>query len=459
MGLFSDLKVSAIDELVKYMGKSEGNLDRVISLLNLFVKDPAMKKSLDNLKTDTIFIPVIQRFKELNPNVRKKLIKNLIIGFLIQGTERRKQYEAKYGIRPPGFVLISPCMKCNLRCVGCYAGEYEQDEGLPYPVVKRVLREVREMGNTFVTISGGEPFAWPYIFKMFEDHPDIFFQVYTNGLLITDSVAKRIAKLGNVAPAISVEGFEKETTKRRGTGVYSKIMQAMANLRKYGCIFGFSATPTSISADTLATDEFVKFYIKQGCMFGWFFNYVPIGLKPDVNLMPSPEQRTKLRKKVHAWRADKNLRIFLGDFWNDGPFVKGCIAGAPQDKFFNAGYLHINHHGDVEPCGFVHFAVDNIMHKSIRAALDNKFFRALAEEKKKRIKNYLMPCCIIDNPEVLRNAVKKSGAYPTHKGADSIVKDKKIMKFLDNYSKKMMKLTKKDWNEKYRHLCGGEEIK
>jgi len=459
MSIFNNIKTGAMNELVMYMSKSDQNRDKVINLLKFFTKSSEKKETLAKLKDDTIFMPVLSRFGQLNPQVRKKLIENLVVAYLIQGTERRKAYEEKYGIRPPAMILISPSMRCNLKCVGCYAGEYEQDEGLPYPTVKRILNEVKTMGINFVTISGGEPFAWPYLFKMFEDFPDIYFQVYTNGTLITENVAKRIAKLGNIAPAISVEGFENETARRRGHGVYLKVMNAMHYLRKYGCIFGFSATPTRLNADLLATDEFIKYYAKIGCMFGWFFNYVPIGLAPDVNLMPTPEQRTKLRKKVHAWRADKNVKMFLGDFWNDGPFVKGCIAGAPQDKFFNAGYLHINHHGDLEPCGFVHFAVDNIKNKSLREGLNNKFFKALEEEKKKTIKNYLMPCCIIDHPTVLRNAVKKSGAYPTHKGADSIIKDKKIMKFLDNYSKKMMKISKKDWNEKYRFMCNGEPVK
>jgi MoaA/NifB/PqqE/SkfB family radical SAM enzyme len=38
----------------------------------------------------------------------------------------------------------------------------------------------------------------------------MYFLFFTNGTLITKEVAEKLAQLGNVTPAISVEGFEKE---------------------------------------------------------------------------------------------------------------------------------------------------------------------------------------------------------------------------------------------------------
>jgi MoaA/NifB/PqqE/SkfB family radical SAM enzyme len=45
--------------------------------------------------------------------------------------------------------------------------------------------------------------------------------------------------------------------------------------------------------------------------------------------------------------------LFALDFWNDGEFTQGCIAGGRR-------YLHINAAGDVEPCAFNHYANLNI---------------------------------------------------------------------------------------------------
>jgi secondary thiamine-phosphate synthase enzyme len=50
---------------------------------------------------------------------------------------------------------------------------------------------------------------------MLAAHPDCYFQIFTNGQLIDDSVAKELRRLGNATPLISVEGDEIESDKRR----------------------------------------------------------------------------------------------------------------------------------------------------------------------------------------------------------------------------------------------------
>jgi MoaA/NifB/PqqE/SkfB family radical SAM enzyme len=141
-------------------------------------------------------------------------------------------------------------------------------------------------------------------------------------------------------------------------------MDAMDNLRKEGVLFGFSATQTRENTDIITSFDFIDMLIEKGVYIGWYFQFLPIGKDPDVNLMATPQQRIKLRKFIEEVRATRP--IFIGDFWNDGPFVGGCIAGGRR-------YIHINHKGDVEPCAFVHFAVDNIKNKSLIEALQSPF--------------------------------------------------------------------------------------
>ena len=68
-------------------------------------------------------------------------------------------------------------------------------------------------------------------------------------------------------------------------------------------------------------------------------------------LMASAEQREYMYHQVRKFRKTKP--IFTMDFWNDGEFVGGCIAGGRS-------YLHINANGDVEPCAFIHYSDANI---------------------------------------------------------------------------------------------------
>ncbi|MDH5406796.1 MAG: radical SAM protein, partial [Candidatus Aminicenantes bacterium] len=317
------------------------------------------------------------------------------------------------------------------------AGDYTKGEDLDYQTVSRVITEGYDMGIHFITISGGEPLLWGDLLRLFSEHNDVYFQIYTNGTLIDEQMARELASLGNVAPAISVEGLEKETDDRRGKGTFARIMTAMEKLKENGVMFGFSATPTRQNSDLLASEEFIDFYIEKGCFFGWYFQYIPIGRNPDINLMSTPQQRNRLREMIHQWRANKP--IFIGDFWNDGPYVGGCIAGGRQ-------YLHINHKGDVEPCVFTHFALDNIKTKSLKEILKSDFFRMI-REKQPYTDNLYVPCMIIDNPQVLREIVALSGAHPTHQGAESVISDPRIKAHLDRYAAEMHRLTDDLWEK------------
>lgn len=135
----------------------------------------------------------------------------------------------------------------------------------------------------------------------------------------------------------------------------------MANLREQKVPFGFSATPLRGNNELLVSDEFIDFWVKQqGCCSGWYFNYIPIGWKPSLDLMPTPEQR------LYRWRKLAEIRekhsLFVIDFWNDGAIGGFCMSGGHR-------YLHITNHSDVEPCIFVHFATDNIKNKTLLEVL------------------------------------------------------------------------------------------
>jgi len=116
-------------------------------------------------------------------------------------------------------------------------------------------------------------------------------------------------------------------------------------------VFGFSATYTRGNIDALTDEAFIDMLIDKGAMYGWFFMLIPVGKDDDMDLMCTPAQRDTMRR--HVINLRKTKPIFAIDFWNDGPMVSGCMAGGRS-------YLHINANGDIEPCVFIHFAVDNI---------------------------------------------------------------------------------------------------
>lgn len=375
--------------------------------------------------------------KGVHPNVRKNFLANTIVHLFFRDQKVYARLREEYGFNPPSVMLLSPTMRCNYRCVGCYAGNYTKDDDMPPEVFDRVVTEAEAIGIKFITILGGEPFIYHPLLDIFAAHKNVSFQVYTNGSLIDESMAAKLVKLGNVAPQISIDGFKEQTDAGRGEGAFERAIKAMDNLRQKGCIFGFSTMVTPDNIDVVTSDEFIDFIIDKGALDGWYFLYMPVGRNPQLERMPTPEQRNKLRLAVIRFR--KTRPILLVDFWSDGPLTAGCINGGRI-------YFHINHKGDVEPCIFVHFATHNINQTPLVEALNSPFFRGLREMQPFSY-NTLRPCPVIDHPEAMRTALKKWGAYPTHEGAEKTFTE--LSGGLDEYAAGVEEICRPIWENEY----------
>jgi MoaA/NifB/PqqE/SkfB family radical SAM enzyme len=376
--------------------------------------------------------------KNTNPKVRKKYIAKTIVSLFFRDPKVSERLIEEAGINSPNLIVISPTMRCNLDCVGCYAGNYTKADDLDPAIMDRTITEAKELGIRFFVITGGEPFVYKPLLGLFEKHNDVSFQVYTNGTLIDEELADKLVQLGNVAPAISVEGFKKETDQRRGEGTFEKVMRAMDNLRERGAIFAFSTTASRKNINVITGDEFADMMIEKGAAYGWYFSYVPIGKSPDLAYMPSPKERDKLRRGVQRVRKEKP--ILVADFWNDGTLTGGCLAAGRK-------YVHINNHGDVEPCVFCHFATDNIKETTLLEALQSPFFKSI-RDKQPFGHNLLRPCPIIDHPAIVREAIEKHGAYATHDGAESLITE--LQEGLHQYAEGMEDVAGPVWETEYQ---------
>ncbi len=400
---------------------------------DLGLRDVNYPEGRDFLKT--ILLLSKRHLGEKAPAVQRSIL-NFLANVMVKGEVKRRKFRDRVGFSPPSLMVISPTMRCNLKCYGCYAGKYDRGSDLGLGTLERLVREAEDMGIYFLTITGGEPFMLgDDLIRVMGRHPSILFQVYTNGTMIDGSTAAKLASIGNAYPCISVEGFKEETDARRGEGCFDKIMGAMDNLEREGVVFGFSATATRENNELIVSERFVDFYKSKGCMLGWYFHYVPVGKAPGVDLMPTPRQRIFRREEIVKRRERHD--ILLADFWNDGPMVGGCLAGGRT-------YLHINACGDVEPCVFCHFAVDNIKDKSLEDILASDFFTAI-REKQPYNDNLLRPCMIIDVPQVLRDIVTSCRAHPTHWGAEAVISD--FAEELDDYSASYGEMADEKWRE------------
>ena len=400
------------------------------------------------------------------PNVRKRLLQNLVGKIMLPGSDAKKNFIAKNKIHPPGFLTISPGAACNLHCDGCYANSSSCEKAsLDHQTFARILTEKEKLwGSYFTVISGGEPLLWRSegksmldIFKKFKNE---YFLMYTNGTLIDKKMAKQLAALGNVTPAISIEGFEETTDQRRGPGTYKKILEAFANLREVGVPFGVSLTATRKNVDMLLSEEFINFcFQEQGAIYGWFFHYMPIGRAYTMDLVVTPEQRLWMYERQQTLMRDKKL--FFLDFWNGGPISHGCLAGGRR-----GGYFYINWNGDVTPCVFFPYSTANIKRvyddggdldtllfspffSDVRAWQTEYGFAQDYKEVKPEIGNWLRPCPMRDHHRKAQELINKHKASPVDLPAVDAMGDSEYHKMLNAYGDRVGELTQPIWDKEY----------
>lgn len=343
-------------------------------------------------------------YTDIEDSVRKKIFENFIVNSLILRNQQRKELEKKYDCNIPWTLLLDPTSACNLHCTGCWAAEYGDKLSLSIEQMDDIIRQSKELGMHMFIFTGGEPLVRKKdIIRLCEKHNDCVFSAFTNGTLIDEAFADEMLRVKNFMPAISVEGFEKETDMRRGEGTYKAVIRAMDLLREKKLPFGFSACYHRQNAEVIGSEEYFNEMIARGCKFAWIFTYIPVGKDAVVDLIATAEQREYMYHQIRKFRKEKP--IFTMDFWNDGEYVRGCIAGGRC-------YLHINAAGDIEPCAFIHYADSNIKDKTLLEALQSPLFMEYRKGQPFN-ENFLRPCPLLDNPERLAVMVHASGAGST----------------------------------------------
>jgi MoaA/NifB/PqqE/SkfB family radical SAM enzyme len=405
---------------------------------------------------------------QLGAPALRAMLRNLYGGVLVHrgGTSAKDRFRERHGQTPGDFLVISPGKACNLRCEGCYANSGAHREKLRWPVLERIVGEAhREWGTRVFIISGGEPLAYKDegkgVLDLAERFPDCFFVMYTNGTLLSDEVARRMGRLGNLSPALSVEGMREATDARRGRGVFDKVLAAMKRLRREGVIFGISLTATRKNAEEILSDELVDlFFEEMGVLYAFVFHYMPIGRAFTLDLMMTPEQRLALFNRV--WSLIRERHIFIADFWNSATASNGCLAGGRA-----GGYFHVNWNGDVAPCVFLPYAPTNVnevferggtlddvwthpFYAEIRRWQREYGYREAHESCEGQCGNWMAPCLIRDHhAEFMEIMGRHPEARPVDEDARAALDDPAYHAGLGEFDRGYEALTGPEWRERY----------
>ncbi|MBR4091236.1 MAG: radical SAM protein, partial [Mogibacterium sp.] len=384
----------AVNQVLAYLEKDpERNIEKVLNWIDAFDRrgriDRHMKAARPALTDpDSNWRKlVLKMYSDIDKDVRMTIFRNFVVNATIVGGDMQFDNEQKYDCNIPWAILFDPTSACNKHCIGCWAAEYGNQLNLSYEEMSSIVSQGKALGTFMYLFTGGEPLVRKKdIIRLCEEHSDCVFSAFTNGSLIDDAFAEDMLRVKNFVPAISIEGFEEATDSRRGKGTYQETIRAMNILREHKLPFGISCCYTSANADVIGSEEYFDAMIDMGALFAWIFTYMPVGKKAVSDLMVTAEQREFMYHQVREFRKTKPL--FTVDFWNDGEFVGGCIAGGRS-------YCHINANGDIEPCAFIHYSDSNIREKTLLEAYQSPLFMGYRHNQPFN-GNMLRPCPVLD---------------------------------------------------------------
>lgn len=410
MSFKNTLEKLGIEQTINYLYKDpEANMRKMMDWADKFSKGqfPSQRKAIREAIEDPdhpYHQFILHLIQDTDQNVMKTLVTNFFINENLIGWPIQEENRKKYNCNIPWAILLDPTSACNLHCIGCWAAEYGNRLNLSYDDIDSIIAQGKELGIYMYIFTGGEPLVRKQdILKLCRKHDDCVFLCFTNGTLIDEAFADEMLKVGNFIPAVSLEGNEENTDSRRGDGVYQKVQNALRIMKERHLPYGISSCYTSVNYRSITSDEYYQSLIDMGAYFIWYFHYMPVGNDAAVELLPDPEQREYVYRRIRQLRREKPL--FAMDFQNDAEYVGGCIAGGKR-------YLHINANGDVDPCVFIHYSNANIHDMSLLDCLRSPIFMAYHDQMPFN-DNMLKPCPMLENPECIQKMVHETGAHST----------------------------------------------
>lgn len=291
-------------------------------------------------------------------------------------SKKRARLEAA-GEHIPPFLIASITSSCNLHCAGCYSrcnnatNDTEPVRQLTDEEWLGIFNEAEKLGISFILLAGGEPLLRKGVIENAGKKQSIMFPIFTNGTYMSDRFLDLFDKNRNLIPIMSIEGEKEATDKRRGEGVYDRLVSNMDELNSRGIIYGASVTVTTENLKDVSSERFIGKLSDKGCKAVIFVEFVPV-TDDSVNLAPKDEEREYLKNEIMRLREEHPEIVFVS-FPGDEKSSGGCLAAG-------RGFFHINSHGGAEPCPFSPYSDINVKDTSLREAMNSGLFKALQNE-------------------------------------------------------------------------------
>lgn len=244
---------------------------------------------------------------------------------------------------------------CNLTCTHCFAGVLPRNHHpLTLAELENLFADLARLGSFRLGLTGGEPLLRKDLIAILDAatqhglHPCLT----TNGLLLTDAVAREFGRRDLVWLNVSLEGPDAETNDAvRGAGTFAAVMENLAHLRRHA---RFTLAFTIMRTNAHLVRQCAELAHQVGAHTAVFRPLYPVGVaQSHLDLMPSFGQYTT------ALRELASMACPAAD-------LRGLDAFSPELRRPTQPQIHTSHtcgagnhvcsisvQGDVNPCSFL----------------------------------------------------------------------------------------------------------
>lgn len=245
---------------------------------------------------------------------------------------------------------------CNLRCRHCYL-DFSKTNIIPLPKIRNILDQLADHGTIELILTGGEIFLRKDLLDIVAhaESRGFIFDLYTNGTLIDETIADKLAKYAIHKVQISVYGttpaVHEAITRKPGT--FNKSINAARMLIERGIKLRLQC---HIQRDNYEdTFKFPAFAASLGAEYGFDSRLVPNrnGSNEPLNYGVTLSQQSELYKSGLLERPKANTR---------------CTAASSKARISSAG--------DIYPCDLISNVVLGNLYKNTLAEIWSSQWRA-----------------------------------------------------------------------------------
>lgn len=326
----------------------------------------------------------------------------------------------------PAFVMISVTNSCNLSCGGCWVTQNPKAQ-LSIEQLESIIAQSKARGSYFFGILGGEPLLYKGLLDIFDRHKDCYFQLFTNGILLTPEVASRLRKAGNVTPLISIEGLKEESDRRRGhKQVFERSIDGLRAARSKRLIVGAAASICRSNLRELTSREYLQRLADEGVLYIWYYIYRPVGADPQPENALTEDEIRDLRQFIVDARRDSPIMV-IDAYWDDqGNGLCPAAVGLSH---------HISPSGAVEFCPPLQMACD-FLNKDGSNMTDIFANSQFLSDFREFVASTSRGCVIMEEPQALADFLARYTEIVDTSGRYNLIKQLRSMRPVAGHSMK-----------------------